>query len=57
MEKFDIREAMPEDAEKLIAYFAQVGGETNYLSFGKVGLPISIEAEEKFIQRNNLSES
>ena len=49
MEEFDIREATPEDAEKIIAYLAQVGGETDYLSFGKEGLPISIEEEEKFI--------
>ena len=37
MEEFDIREATPEDAEKIIAYLAQVGGETDYLSFGKKG--------------------
>ena len=40
MEEFDIREAAPKDAEKIIAYLAQVGGETDYLSFGKEGLPI-----------------
>lgn len=51
MEEFDIREATPEDAEKIIAYLAQVGGETDYLSFGKEGLPISTEEEEKFIQK------
>lgn len=50
MEDFDIREAVPEDAEKLIAFLARVGGETDYLSFGKEGLPISTEEEEKFIQ-------
>ena len=33
----------PEDAEKIIAYLAQVGGETDYLSFGKEGLTISTE--------------
>ena len=37
MEEFDIREATPKDAEKIIAYLAQVGGETDYLSFGKEG--------------------
>lgn len=50
MEDFDIREAVPEDAEKLITFLARVGGETDYLSFGKEGLPISREEEEKFIQ-------
>jgi hypothetical protein len=37
MEEFDIREATPEDAEKIIAYLAQVGGETDYLSLEKKG--------------------
>lgn len=50
MEDFDIREASPEDAEKLIAFLAKTGGETDYLSFGKEGLPISVEAEKKLIQ-------
>ena len=56
MEEFDIREATPKDAEKIIIYLAQVGGETDYLSFGKEGLPISIEEEEKFIQNINKEE-
>lgn len=50
MEDFDIREAAPEDAEKLIAFLTKAGGETDYLSFGKEGLPVSIAAEEAFIQ-------
>ena len=50
MEEFDIREATPKDAEKIITYLAQVGGETDYLSFGKEGLPILTAEEEKFIQ-------
>ncbi len=50
MEDFDIREAAPEDAEKLIAFLTKAGGETDYLSFGKEGLPISVEAEKKLIQ-------
>ena len=29
MEEFDIREATPKDAEKIITYLAQVGGETD----------------------------
>ena len=56
MEEFDIREATPKDAEKIIIYLAQVGGETDYLSFGKEGLPISTEEEEKFIQNINKEE-
>ena len=49
MEEFDIREATPKDAEKIIIYLAQVGGETDYLSFGKEGLPISIEEEHSVL--------
>ena len=45
-----------EEAEKIIAYLAQVGGETDYLSFGKEGLTISTEEEEKFIQNINKEE-
>ena len=44
MQDFDIREASPEEAEKHISFLAKVGGETDYLSFGKEGLPISTEA-------------
>lgn len=50
MEDFYIKEATPEDAEKLIAFLAEVGGETDYLSFGKEGMPIPIEVEAKYIQ-------
>ena len=35
MEEFDIREATPKDAEKIIIYLAQVGGETDYLPLEK----------------------
>ena len=56
MEEVDIREASPEDAEKLIAFLAKAGGETDYLSFGKEGLLISIEEEKGFIQSTKENE-
>lgn len=55
MEEFDIREATPEDAEKIIAYLAQVGGETDYLSLERRA-SYSTEEEEKFIQNINKEE-
>ncbi|MED4280744.1 hypothetical protein P4678_03075 [Priestia megaterium] len=30
-----IREAAPKDAEKMIAFYNRVGGESDFLSFGK----------------------
>ena len=41
-----IKEALPEDAEARIAYARQVGSETDNLSFGKEGFPISVEDEQ-----------
>ncbi len=46
-----IREALAEDAEQIIAYTKIVGGETDNLTFGKSGLPVSLEQEEKFLKR------
>lgn len=45
-----IREAIPEDAEKLIEYMKTVGGETKNLTFGAEGLPITIEQEKQFLK-------
>ena len=45
-----IKEALPEDAEARIAYSKQVGSETDNLSFGKDGFPISLEEEQEEIR-------
>lgn len=37
MEHIEIREAMPEDAEALLACMRKTGGETDNLTFGKEG--------------------
>lgn len=46
----EIRQAVPENAEKLIEYLKLVGGETDNLTFGAEGMPVSVEAEKRFIQ-------
>lgn len=50
MEDICIKEARPEDAAQLIAFLQKVGGETDNLSFGKEGLPITVESEETFLR-------
>lgn len=50
MENIDVREALPEDAGKLVEYMKIVGGETDNLTFGEEGLPVTIEQEEEFIK-------
>lgn len=49
METIVIREALAEDAGKLIEYMKIVGGETENLTFGEEGLPVTIEQEEQFL--------
>ncbi len=46
-----IREARPEDAAAILAYLKQIGGETDNLTFGGEGLPISVADEEEHIRR------
>ena len=43
MNSITIREALAEDASQLIEYMKTVGAETENLSFGGEGLPVSIE--------------
>ena len=38
------------DAEALLQYLKQIGGETDNLTFGADGLPCSVEDEEKYIE-------
>lgn len=46
---FLIREARAEDAQNMIQYLKQVGGETDNLTFGAEGLPATPEIEAKII--------
>ncbi|EGS30045.1 acetyltransferase, GNAT family [Peptoniphilus sp. oral taxon 375 str. F0436] len=50
MQDLTIRQAQPQDGEKLLAYLKKIGGETDNLSFGQEGLPLYIQEEEAYIQ-------
>ncbi len=43
---FVIERARAEDGAALLQYLKIIGGETNNLSFGPEGVPLSVEAEE-----------
>ena len=47
---FVIERAQPEDAAPLLDYLKIVGGETDNLSFGAEGIPLSPEAEEDILR-------
>lgn len=44
------REAVPEDAEALLAYCKLIGGESDNLSFGAEGLHVTEEQEAEFLK-------
>lgn len=46
---YTIKKARPPDAAGILEYLRQVGSETDNLTFGAEGLPLSVEDEEKFI--------
>lgn len=46
-----MEKAAPADAAALLDFLKQVGGETDNLTFGAEGLPISVEAETAFLAR------
>jgi RimJ/RimL family protein N-acetyltransferase len=46
-----LREAMPEDAEQMIAYLNLVGGESDNLLFGAGEFHMTIEQEKVFLQQ------
>ena len=50
MNEIMIRELQPADAEKLITYTKQVGGETDNLTFGADGFPVTVEREQAMLQ-------
>ncbi|WP_028263564.1 GNAT family N-acetyltransferase [Atopobium fossor] len=45
-----IREAKPEDAEKIIEYIKKIGAETNNLSYGAEGSGMTVEQEQSFLR-------
>ena len=47
-----IRRATKSDAKALVDYLNTIGAESDFLTFGKEGLGITVEAEEAFIESN-----
>ncbi len=47
---FVIERARPEEAAALLEYLKIVGGETDNLSFGAEGVPLSLEAEQDYLR-------
>lgn len=56
METIEIRELMPEDAEALIACLKRTGGETDNLTFGSEGLPVTVEQEKEHLEQMRRAE-
>ena len=50
MDNIIIKEASPEDALARIEYSKKIGVETDNLSFGAEGFPISVEGEAEYIE-------
>lgn len=44
-----IERVKPSDAEAMLAYLKQIGSETDNLTFGKEGLPFTVEEEMNYI--------
>ena len=53
MEPFYIREAKPEDALEIIQYLKEVGGQSDYLTFGPEGLPVTPQAEAAMLEHKH----
>lgn len=51
-----LREAVPDDAPKVLAYLNRVGGESNNLLFGKDGFPMPMERERAFLESQRKEE-
>ena len=45
------RTAVPSDAAQLLEYLKQVGSETDNLTFGAAGIPVTLEQEEAILKR------
>ena len=50
MQSIIIREATPADAAACMKHSRRVGSETDNLSFGADGFPISLEGEKEYIE-------
>ena len=52
----EIRELTPEDVEALIACLKRTGGETDNLTFGSEGLPVTVEQEKEHLEQMRRAE-
>lgn len=52
---FEIRRAESADAAALLEYLKIIGGETENLSFGPEGVPLSVEAEASYLRNQERS--
>lgn len=50
---YTIEKAKPEDAAALIEYLKVIGTETDNLTFGAGGLPITVEEERQYLEKKN----
>lgn len=50
MKEIKVEKAVPEDAEKILAYSKIIGEETDNLTYGSEGLNATIEQEQEFIR-------
>lgn len=48
---FQLRHATPEDAGAILAYLRQMGGESEFVTFGAEGIPLGEEAEAEHIAK------
>lgn len=47
--RIEIMRAAPSDAEQLLKFMKQIGGESDNLTFGEEGIPFSVESEAAYI--------
>ena len=50
MEQLEIRRVTPDDAEQIVAYLNQIGGESDNLLFGKDEFGMTVEQERAFLE-------
>lgn len=50
MSEITYRNPVPEDAEKIVAFYNYVGGETSYLSFEKDEYPLDVKGQKEDIK-------
>lgn len=51
--EYNIKLANKNDAKEMLDYLVRVGSETDYLLFGREGVPMTIEQEEAFLENVN----